>query len=463
MLQAEICLAVDQAMADANITRHTARSTPVGRWSPFRIAPRPFTVCDQTAARLQAIGPMLREFYHAANQLYHLSLRGESPPFIHRHLDAGKPDWLLRVAQAESLRDQIPMIIRPDLLFTEQGMRATELDSIPGSMGLLSFLELTYGQLGFPLLGQTPTGQAWLQSLNSLPGDDGLTVISISEECAGYRAETEWLAEQWRAAVPSPPIAVLPEQLQLDAHGVRLDGRRVSRVYRFFELFDWENVRGAHALLHLAAVGKVTLTPPPKHYLEEKMWFAWLHHPGLREYWRGLLTDDVYLGLKELFPPTWLLTLDEEAVGSPPFSSWSQLQQSSRRRRPFVLKPSGYSSLAWGGHGFSRGKDYTTRQWSEQIETLLTEGQTTPYILQSYQHSQPREVNYYHADEDTIRRFTGKTRLCPYYFLLATDAGHSAEQEVLFSGALATTVPMSKPVIHGMTEAVMSPTGIKGR
>jgi hypothetical protein len=461
MLSTEICLAVDQAMATANITRQTARAIPAGRWSPFRIAPQPFTVDKHTAAMLQTIGPMLRDFYHAADQLYRLSLRREAPPFVHQYLDIGKPDWLLRVAQADSLQGQIPLIIRPDLLFTEQGLRATELDSVPGSMGLLSFLQLAYSQLGFSLLGETTTSQGWLDSLNSLPGDGGLTAIVISEECSGYRAETEWLAEQWRMSHPAAPITVFPEQLQLDEDGVWLNGCRVSRVYRFFELFDWENVPGAHALLHLAAVGKVVLTPPPKHYLEEKMWFAWLHHSGLEEYWRKLLAEDVFAALKELFPPTWLVTPDHAAVGAPPFGGWAKLKQSSRRQRPYVLKPSGFSPLAWGGHGFSRGKDYTTRQWAEQIDRLLAESERMPFILQTYQHSLPREVSFYHADDDETKQFQGKTRLCPYYFLLAADAKQPAQETVLFSGALATTVPMSKPVIHGMTEAVMSPTGLE--
>lgn len=459
MQAAEVCRSIDQAMAAANITRHTARAVPAGRFSPFRISPEPFWITAVEAELITAYGGWLRDFYHAADRLYRLSLEGSAPGFVAAHLDAGKPEWLLRVAQAESFRDQIPVIIRPDLLFTQAGIRATELDSVPGSMGLLSFLEQTYTDLGHRLLPGQSTQAAFLHALNSLPGGDGLTAIIVSEECSGYRLETSWLAARWQERDPSAPLVVSPEELNYDERGVWLAGQRVTRVYRFFELFDWENVAGAHALLHLAAAGKVTLTPPPKPHLEEKMWFAFLHHPELQPVWQSLLGPDVLTGLRQLFPPTWLVSADPAASRSGPLASWPRLQQGSRKERPYILKPSGFSPLAWGGHGFSRGKDYTTKAWAETIQSLLA-AKNSPSILQEYQHSLPRETEYCEPHTGRLQSFSGKTRLCPYYFLAQTPK-QPGQESVQVSGALATTVPISKPVIHGMTEAVMAPTGVR--
>ncbi len=456
MQDAEICLSIDEAMALANISRNTARAVPTGRWSPFRISPEPFFVDRLTAERLETLGPWLRDFYHAADRLYHLSANGDAPAFVAGHLDAGKPDWLVRVARAESFREQIPVIIRPDLLFTNTGLRATELDSVPGSMGLLAFLEETYARLGCPLMGRQPTAEAFLQALQSLPGEDGMTAIVISDECASYRLETAWLAERWQDQGDNSPVVVRPEELQYSEAGVSYNGVRVTRVYRFFELFDWQNVDGAHALLHLAASGRVALTPPPKHYLEEKMWFAFLHDPLLSAYWQKLLSEEVLTGLQQLFPPTWLVAPDRTS----PLGDWQRLRQTSRRERPFVLKPSGFSALAWGGHGFSRGKDYTTGNWAETIAQLLSQSDQSPFVLQSYAHSLPRQVSFYDVPTAAIQQFSGKTRLCPYYFLHLHKRSFAEQEDVSLSGALATTVPMQKPVIHGMTEAVMAPTAI---
>ena len=49
------------------------------------------------------------------------------------------------------------------------------------------------------------------------------------------------------------------------------DGRA---VYRFFELFDLPNIPKIGDTLRANAEGRVTITPPIKPYLEEKMWFA---------------------------------------------------------------------------------------------------------------------------------------------------------------------------------------------
>lgn len=461
MQPTEVCLAVDQALAEANISRHTARAVPEGRFSPFRVPPRPYGISASTATELSTLGPWLRDFYHAADRIYRLSLANEIPAFVAANLDAGKPPWMVKVAQSDSLRDQIPIIIRPDLLFTKSGPRASELDSVPGSMGLLAFLEATYAGLGFPLLGQQPTGQAFLEALQSLPSEEGLSVIVISEECSSYRLETSWLAEQGQATDDDAPLVVAPEQLTYDDQGVWLDGQLVTKVYRFFELFDWENVPGARALLELAAAGKVVVTPPPKPYLEEKMWFAFLTHPELESSWRSLLSDEVFTGLQVLFPRTWLVTDEPRASQQGPLSSWQRLQHGSRAERPYILKPSGFSPLAWGGHGFTRGKDYTTNQWSETLNGLLGQSAHSPYILQEYQHSLPREISFYDSPSGEIQQFAGKTRLCPYYFLKQSPTAGWGQEEVIFSGALATTVPLSKPIIHGMTDAVMSPTGIQ--
>ncbi|PYK62491.1 MAG: hypothetical protein DME50_19255, partial [Verrucomicrobia bacterium] len=61
------------------------------------------------------------------------------------------------------------------------------------------------------------------------------------------------------------------------------DGRA---VYRFFELFDLPNIPGIEKTLRANAEDHISITPPIKPYLEEKMWFAlfWMH--PLREFWR---------------------------------------------------------------------------------------------------------------------------------------------------------------------------------
>ncbi len=446
----EVCLTIDRALAEGNITRTTSRAKPEERFAPFRVGPEPFMLHPAQAERIEALGSLLHRFYRAADELYYLSVRGEAPAWIAEHLDAGKPLRLLELARHPAFIKQLPIVIRPDLLITTDGLRATELDSVPGSMGLLGFMEQVYGNFSSNLLGDRSTVDAFAAALSALaPG--GKAAIVISDECSGYRHETAWLSAEWAETGLEIPT-VRPEDLSYTNDGVWLNGEKLDLVYRFFELFDMDNVPGSYQLFDLAATGKVTVTPPPKPHLEEKMWFAFLHHPELRQWWLELLGNEDYQALLELFPHTWLLTPNTEAFSSGPHGSVDRLKTASRRERPFVIKPSGFSPLAWGGHGFSRGKDYTTRRWAQAIDDCLAQAYELPHVLQDYQHSDPILVRFYDFTDQRMCSFSGKVRLCPYYFVIG--------EGTVLSGALATIVPLSKPVIHGMTEAVMVPTAV---
>lgn len=445
----EACQRIDSALGRARILRPLSRPNPAARFASFRISPTPYFITAEQAAELQQMGDQLQAFYQAMDSIYLLSKQGDAPGFVAHYLDAGKPTWLLDLAQAEPYRRQIPNIIRPDLLLTADGWKATELDSIPGSMGLLSFFEQAYS--AWPLLGDGQTARAMAAALTSLIDQEEAAAIVISDECGGYRAETAWLAHRWQESGVRIPI-LMPEQLQITQGEVRYQGQRLRLIYRFFELFDLENIPGARELLTLGAEGKIKITPPPKPHLEEKMWFAWLHHPDLQVEWRKCLGSDSLAYLQQLIPSTWLLTHNPEAFAGGPCGSLAELKQTSRRGRPLVLKPSGFSPLAWGGHGFSRGKDYTTGRWAKTIDAYLELASTNPYIIQAYQQSVLQPVQHYEHASESITGFTGKLRLCPYYFL--------QNEQITLSGALATLVPLNKPIIHGMTDAVMVPTAV---
>lgn len=449
----EVCLAVDRALAEGNITRTTSRFKPEQRFAPFRVGPEPLMLNPLQGSRIETLGRLLRRFYHAADELYYLSVNQDAPRWLAHHLDVGKPQRLLELAKHPFFRNDLPIIIRPDLLLTPGGFKATELDSVPGSMGLLGFLEQVYDKSGTSLLGSGNTPAAFAAALTALsPG--GKAAVVISEECSGYRQETAWLSAEWSETGLQIPT-VRPEELSYTADGVWLNGERLDLVYRFFELFDLENIPGGYELLDLAAAGRVVITPPPKPHLEEKMWFAFLHHPDLTSWWLNLLGSDDYLALLEIVPQTWLLTPDRQVFSGGPFPGVNRLKSTSRRERPFVIKPSGFSPLAWGGHGYSRGKDYTTKRWAATIERLAAQDNELPHILQEYQHSEPVLARYYDFANQEMSSFVGKVRLCPYYFLI--------QEQTVLSGALSTIVPVSKPVIHGMTEAVMVPTAIGSR
>src|SRR6185436_5951037 len=107
---------------------------------PFRLGP-------DLAKELESLGRVLLQFYRAVNLLYRKSVEGKQPEWVARCLDQGKPAELLELQRAPAFKNEVPRVIRPDLLITEHGVSVTELDSVPGGIGLTGWLNQTYAEL----------------------------------------------------------------------------------------------------------------------------------------------------------------------------------------------------------------------------------------------------------------------------------------------------------------------------
>jgi len=354
------------------------------------------------------------------------------------------------------------MVLRPDLLLTDGGLAACELDSVPGGIGLLGCLARLYEAEGFALAGG-PDGmvRGFRRALDHAAGSPtAASALVVSEESAMYRPEMRWLAAAL-ADAGARVTAEAPDALAVSEGGVTAHGTTLDLVYRFFELFDLANVPGGAALLEAAKLKRVRITPPPKAHLEEKLWFALLHHPALADRWAGLLGAEDFLALRRLVIPTWLLDprpLPPHAVvaGDPvpgrALQSWEELAGLSQRERALVLKPSGFGADAWGSHGVRFGADLAQAEWAAAVRDALAAFPARPWVLQPYRPPAVRDVAYWDPAAGALRTLAGRTRLCPYYFV-------TGEDEVVLGGVLATACPADKKAIHGMPDAVMLPCG----
>jgi hypothetical protein len=239
----------------------------------------------------------------------------------------------------------------------------------------------------------------------------------------------------------------------------RSDGReeKVDVLYRNFELFDLANIPKSELMLYAARHNRVKLTPPPKAHLEEKASFALFHHPLLRSFWRSELGAAVDERLLGIFPRTWIVdprpvppqaAIIDLAAAGVPVQEWSQLEDLGKSERDYVLKPSGFSELAWGSRGVKVANDLTRDGWREALHHALASFPTTPYVLQRFHKGKRVRVPYLDRTSGEIREMEGRVRLCPYYFVVgdATRLG----------GILATIAPADKRIIHGMSDAVMA-------
>lgn len=436
------------------------------RPDPFRIGARPFPLSQDDLSFFHALGRHLLAFYRAINKLYLDSVRGHAPEWVHRYLDQGKPESLIAFARMNRFRDLLPDVIRPDIIPTDTGMVITELDSVPGGIGLTGSLSAAYARFGEPLVGGAHgivNGFAAMCRAR-LESRTPTVAIVVSDESESYRPEMHWLAHRLNES-GLQAACVHPKALRFTDDGVWLPARfgdqPVSLVYRFFELFDLPNIPKSELLQYCAKKALTCVTPPYKPWLEEKAAFAFLHHPVLERYWEKALGLGTFTLLRQLTPRTWILdpqplppiaVIPGLSCGGQPVTDWRDLEQATQKERRLVVKPSGFSPLAWGSRGVAMGHDLSQADWSRVIDNALRAFPTTPHILQTFHKGRQVTMEYIDGSTNELRRMEGRVRLCPYYFVHRDDA--------TLAGILATICPKEKKILHGMRDAIMVPCAV---
>ena len=407
----------------------------------FLLSPEPLRLDAKTVDELEKLGHRLQLFQRGCNELYHRSLNGKAPAWVADYCDRGKTAELLEFARQKQFRADLPQVIRPDLLLTPDGFAITELDSVPGGIGLTGWLSKTYAALGHDVLGGS---EGMLAGFRSILGENA--DILVSDESATYRPEMQWLARianesgtTWRVE-------------RAEDFNPKSEIRNPKSLYRFFELFDLPNIPSAPALMEQMLTGPVRLTPPMKPWLEEKLWLALFWSRPLREFWRRELSERHFLELQKHIPMSWVLDpapLPHHAVlPSLEINDWHELSAFSQKQRELVLKISGYSPQAWGSRGVVVGSDVPQNEWAAAVEHALTDFAEHPHVLMRFAHTRIVEHPYFDPESGEVRTMRGRVRLCPYYFV--------NDRNAKLGGALATIVPADKKIVHGMKDAILT-------
>src|ERR1700722_7122082 len=113
----------------------------------WKTSPTPFPLGENLAKEIESLGRVLLQFYRATNLLYRKSVEGKQPEWVARWLDLGKPRELIELQRSVAFKNDVPRVIRPDILITENGFSITELDSVPGGIGLTAWLNGVYSRL----------------------------------------------------------------------------------------------------------------------------------------------------------------------------------------------------------------------------------------------------------------------------------------------------------------------------
>ncbi len=460
---------------------HEQIKTALGGQSLFedktwQLSPQAWPLTSEQVQELEQIGVACLEFHQALETLYQRSVAGKNllrnkplvAPWVADYLDRGKPADLVAHARDARNRGAFPTVLRPDLLLTDEGFALTELDSVPGGIGLTAFLNRLYG--GGDDQSVLGHGDAMIdnfhQSLAGLKSElrNPLIAILVSDEAATYRPEMQWLAEQLQRrgqrvfCMRPEDVFPLGGELFFDVEGTP---EKIDVIYRFFELFDWANIKVGREILESWASGAVAIAPPMRHFQEEKLSLALFHHHLLREFWTESLSGRSFKLLQKLIPRSWIMdpaplppgaVLDGPQIGGRMLNDWRDLGAASQKERDLIIKISGFHETAWGARSVVLGSDCSREEWQDGVEQALQLASANLHVLQEYR--KPKRVTHplYRSDDGgapTVRVEAGRLRLCPYYFVVGGQAR--------LSGALATFCPPDKKIIHGMTDAALLP------
>ncbi len=444
----------------------------------WQLSPEAWPLTPEQHRQLEQIGSACLEFHQALEILYFRSAQGKNllrnkpllAPWVAEYLDRGKPAALVVHARDPKNRGAMPTVLRPDLLLTEEGFALTELDSVPGGIGLTAFLNRLYNGEGSGIIGAGDVMIAnFHQSLAALRPTvrNPLIVILVSDEAATYRPEMQWLAEQLQRqgkrvfCLHPDKVFPLDNELFFDIEGTP---EKIDIIYRFFELFDWANIKVAAHILESWAADQVAIAPPMRHFQEEKLSLALFHHHLLPEFWAENIGRVSLELLRKIIPQSWIMdpaplppgaVLDGPRVGGRMLNDWRDLAGASQKERDLIIKISGFHETAWGARSVVLGSDCSREEWQAGVEQALKLAPANLHILQEYK--KPKRVQHpiYRAETGaaaTARSEFGRLRLCPYYFVV--------NGQTRFSGALATFCPPDKKIIHGMQDAALLPARV---
>lgn len=458
--------------------RTALAAQPLFEAKTWQLSPAAWPLAPEQVEQLEQIGAACLEFHQALETLYLRAAAGKNllrnkpltAPWVVDYLERGKPAALIAHARDPRNRGAFPPVLRPDLLLTDEGFVLTELDSVPGGIGLTAFLNRLYAPQGGIVGADDAMIGGFYAALAALrPAEHNpLIALVVSDEAATYRPEMEWLAQQLQLqgkrvfCLRPDELFPLENALFFDVEG---NPEKIDIIYRFFELFDLPNLSTQEFIFKAWAEGEVTIAPPMRPFQEEKMALALFHHHLLQEYWKEALSGRALKLLRHLIPHSWIMdpaplppgaVLDGPRAGGRPLNDWRDLVHASQKERDLIIKISGYHESAWGARSVVLGSDCSREEWQAGVERAMADAPRNLHVLQTYR--KPRRVQHavYDAPRDGAPAVAtpkaGRLRLCPYYFVV--------EGEARLSGALATFCPPDKKIIHGMQDAALLPARV---
>ncbi len=408
----------------------------------WRVSPEPFVLSKAEVRQLAQLGRS-----STASENLRSSLPAQ-PRRLAARLDRegsrpGKPEPLLSAGLASATLTETPRVIRPDLILTSNGFSATELDSVPGGIGLTAWLGETYAALD-PAHEIVGGADGMFGGFASIFGRTGPISSSrgnrpaIAPRCNGSRTVSPRLARR---------------------RCRDLRGRGAGSVSFSSSSSTCRTSPPAGNSWPAAAAGRVKVTAPFKPWLEEKMWSALFWSHPLRDVWKRELRESNWNRLRSIFPQSWIVDPAEvphhAVIPGLEIGSFAELKHFTRTERELVLKLSGFNEHAWGSRSVTVGQDASQSEWGEAVDEAIASYERAPYVLQRFHAGRLVTHPWWNPATGRIEMMEGRVRLCPYYFVSAKD------ESVALGGVLATICPSDKKILHGMRDAILVPCRVE--
>lgn len=460
------CLSSEVSIPYADLKDALSRQT-LFDGKVWRLSPKALSLASNQYDLLPKIGNACLAFYQSIERLYLKSVKGESilrnesliVPWVADYYDRGKPGDLVTYSLKKKLSKMLPSVIRPDLILTDNGFILTELDSVPGGIGLTGFLNEFYSKHKSLVIGGVDgMWKGFYESLVSLVKKESPVIgIGVSDESLTYRPEMEWLAQKLKDDGKKVEVFHVND-LEIRDGLVYGQGEPLDLLYRFWELFDLEELPIMQEIIRCENDLSTVVLSPMRPFQEEKLSLALLHHPELALFWKEQLREEDLVLLNAIVPRSWVVDPEpvppHAAIIGPrkdgnPVRSWLDLADVKQKERNWLLKVSGFHPTAWGARSVTVAQDSSREEWTEALRFAVESGKRNLYVLQDF-HKPARIKHSVYTDQGEIVDQDGRLRLCPYYFVI--------NGEVQLRGALATFCPPDKKIIHGMEDAVLLPT-----
>lgn len=380
---------------------------------PWLISPFWFELNVGQILELKKLGYLLYRFLDACNNLYYEDEK------VANLVGQAKSEKVLSLQR--NLPKELPLLIRPDIVLTENGFRVTEIEIIVGGMGMGSKIKEAY-------LSAIPTSKPY----------EGSIVKSFLRAVRIIAAKKKILLVPSFSSRYLPELKIFSKLCQKEGYDVEAmppekvkKTTNVGMIWRLFEAYEWERIE---------LPNNVPIYPPLKQFLEEKIWMALLHCGDYRNYWQNRLGKSFNV-LKEYIPPTWIIR--ENYLPAP----LSELATLGEKKRQYVTKLSGYSEKAWGGKSFIYWGEPSNKKWKNFLTEAICGKEL--YILQEFQDS--KKYSFPALVDKGIKQINNlRTRLCPFYFLVGNE---------IELGDIIATFRKCKNV-HGATDSIRIPVAL---